>query len=110
MNERVEFSSNPCIQRIEEKCTRCGLCKKTCEKVNNIGNECIKCGQCILTCPMGALVPKYDYQQVLNYLNDTNYTVIISIAPSARVSLVSVVKTVLYPDNHCVSHFQCTVQ
>lgn len=89
MNERVEFTSNPCIQRIEEKCTKCGLCKKTCEKVNNIGNDCIKCGQCILTCPMGALVPKYDYQQVLNYLNDTNYTVIISMAPAARVSLVN---------------------
>ena len=97
MNERVEFTSNPCIQRIEEKCTRCGLCKKTCEKVNNIGNDCIKCGQCILTCPMGALVPKYDYQQVLNYLNDTNYTVIISMAPAARVSLVNELK--LNPNN-----------
>ena len=97
MNERVEFETNPCIQRIEEKCTRCGLCKKTCEKVNNIGNECIKCGQCILTCPMGALVPKYDYQQILNYINDTNYTVIISIAPSARVSLISEFK--LNPKN-----------
>ena len=97
MNERVEFTSNPCIQRIEEKCTRCGLCKKTCEKVNNIGNDCIKCGQCILTCPMGALVPKYDYQQVLNYLNDTSYTVIISMAPAARVSLVNELK--LNPNN-----------
>lgn len=97
MNERVEFTSNPCIQRIEEKCTRCGLCKKTCEKINNIGQECIKCGQCILTCPMGALVPKYDYQQILNYLNDTNYTVIISMAPAARVSLVNELK--LNPSN-----------
>ena len=97
MNERVEFENNPCIQRIEEKCTRCGLCKKTCERVNNIGNECIKCGQCILTCPMGALVPKYDYQTILNYLNDTNYTVIISMAPAARVSLVNELK--LTPNN-----------
>ena len=97
MNERVEFDNNPCIQRIEEKCTRCGLCKKTCEKINNIGNDCIKCGQCILTCPMGALVPKFDYQQILNYLNDTNYTVIISIAPAARVSLINELK--LNPNN-----------
>ena len=97
MNERVEFDTNPCIQRIEEKCTRCGLCKKTCEKINNIGNDCIKCGQCILTCPMGALVPKFDYQQVLNYLHDTNYTVIISMAPAARVSLVKELK--LNPSN-----------
>ena len=89
MKERVEFENNPCITRIEEKCTRCGLCKKTCEKINNIGNDCIRCGQCILTCPMGALVPKYDYQTVLNYLNDTEYTCIISIAPAARVSLIN---------------------
>lgn len=91
-NERVEFTFNPCIQRIEEKCTRCGMCKKTCEKINNIGDDCIKCGQCILTCPMGALVPKYDYKTILNYLNDTDYTVIISIAPAARVSLINELK------------------
>ena len=91
-NERVEFVDNPCITRIEEKCTHCGVCKKTCEKINNIGNDCIKCGQCILSCPMGALLPKYDYQEVLNYLNDTDYTCIISIAPAARVSLINELK------------------
>lgn len=96
-NERVEFGLNPCIQRIEEKCTRCGLCKKTCERINNIGDDCIKCGQCILTCPMGALVPIYDYQNILNYINDTDYTVIISIAPSARISLINELK--LNPNN-----------
>lgn len=88
-NERVEFELNSAITRIEEKCTHCGLCKKTCNSVQNIGNDCIKCGQCILTCPMGALVPVYDYQDVLNYLNDTDYTCIISISPAARVSLVN---------------------
>ena len=88
MEKRVEFTSNPCIMRIEEKCTRCGMCKKTCESINNIGDDCIRCGQCILTCPMGALVPKNDYQTVLNYLNDTDYTCIVSIAPATRVSLI----------------------
>ena len=87
-NERVEFGDNPSIFRIEEKCTHCGMCKKTCDSIHDIGEECIKCGQCILTCPMGALVPKYDYQTVLNYLNDTEYTVIISIAPASRTSLI----------------------
>jgi len=88
MKERVEFGDNPSIMRIEEKCTRCGMCKLTCNKINNIGDECIRCGQCILTCPMGALVPKFDYQTVLNYLNDTEYTCIVSIAPATRVSLI----------------------
>ena len=90
--ERVEFTDNPCIRRIEEKCTHCGMCKKTCHLTNNIGNDCIRCGQCIITCPMGALVPKYDYQEVLNYLNDTNYTVIVSMAPAVRVSLTNELK------------------
>lgn len=87
-NERVEFGDNPSIFRIEEKCTHCGMCKKTCDSIHDIGEECIKCGQCVLTCPMGALVPKYDYQTVLNYLNDTEYTVIVSIAPASRASLI----------------------
>ena len=89
---RVEFGDNPCLTRIEEKCTRCGLCKKTCDRIHGFDNECIKCGQCILTCPMGAIVPKYDYQKVLNYLNDTEYKVIISIAPAPRVSLINELK------------------
>ncbi len=87
-SERVEFGVNSSLMRIEEKCTHCGLCKKTCDSIHGIYPECIKCGQCILTCPMGAIVPKYDYQTVLNYLNDTDYTCIISIAPAARVSLI----------------------
>ena len=91
-NERVEFDQNKAITRIEEKCTHCGLCKKTCESVQNIGDDCIKCGQCILTCPMGALVPVYNYQEVLNYLHDTDYKCIISISPATRVSLINELK------------------
>ena len=87
-NERVEFGENYCITRVEEKCTHCGLCKKTCDSLHDIGSDCIKCGQCILTCPTGALIPKYDYKEVLNYLNDTDYTCIISISPATRVSLI----------------------
>ena len=91
-NERVEFGDNYSITRIEEKCTHCGLCRKTCDTLHGIGDNCIKCGQCILTCPTGALIPKYDYKEVLNYLNDTDYTCIISISPATRVSLIKELK------------------
>ena len=91
-NERVEFGENYCITRVEEKCTHCGLCKKTCDSLHDIGSDCIKCGQCILNCPTGALIPKYDYKEVLNYLNDTDYTCIISISPATRVSLIKELK------------------
>lgn len=97
MNEnRVKIDlDNPSIQRIEEKCIKCGVCLNTC--VDDVGLDrqcrldnsktCINCGQCILNCPMGALREKYDYKKVLNLLKDTDKVVTISIAPAVRVAL-----------------------
>ena len=88
MNNKVNISSdNRSIYRIEEKCLNCGMCLKTCKSINNIDNDCINCGQCILTCPSGALVPKYDYKKVLNYINDTDYCVVAFTAPAVRVAI-----------------------
>ncbi len=88
MNNKVNISSdNISIYRIEEKCLNCGMCLKTCKSINNIGNDCINCGQCILTCPSGALVPRYDYKKVLNYINDTDYCVVAFTAPAVRVAI-----------------------
>lgn len=96
VDKRVWISElNPSIVRINKKCINCGMCKTTCENKTGIKYNreeviqpiCINCGQCILNCPTGALVPKYDYQKVLEYLNDSNYVVIVSIAPSVRVAL-----------------------
>lgn len=88
MNNKVNISSdNISIYRIEEKCLNCGMCLKTCKSINNIENDCINCGQCILTCPSGALVPKYDYKKVLNYINDTDYCVVAFTAPAVRVAI-----------------------
>lgn len=86
--QRIEVESNNLsIARIEEKCIKCGMCLKTCESINNIQTECVNCGQCILTCPTGALIPKYDYKKVLNYLNDTDYTVVVLTSPAVRVAI-----------------------
>lgn len=85
---RVEVKkNNVCLNRIEEKCINCGMCLKTCKSINGFENDCINCGQCILTCPSGALTPKYDYQSVLNYINDTEYTVVVFTAPAVRVAI-----------------------
>ena len=87
MNKIEIKPNNVCIDRINEKCLNCGMCKKTCQQINNIESDCINCGQCILTCPSGALVPKYTYKKVLNYIKDTNYTVVAFIAPAVRVAI-----------------------
>lgn len=85
---RVEVKKdNVCLNRIEEKCINCGMCLKTCQNNNDLEDDCINCGQCILTCPSGALTPKYDYQEILNYIHDTDYTVVVFVAPAVRVAI-----------------------
>lgn len=86
---------NPSIGRINEKCITCGICYKTCEEFVGIDHKfdtlnesiCINCGQCVLTCPTGALVCKYNYKRVLNFIKDTEKIVTVSIAPAIRSSL-----------------------
>lgn len=85
---RIEIKDgNLSIDRIEEKCINCGMCLKTCQSINCLEDDCINCGQCILTCPSGALIPKYDYQKVLNYLHDTDYIVVAFTSPAVRVAI-----------------------
>ena len=98
---RVEiWPDNLSIKRIEEKCINCSACKITCEKMSNLlvtndnnidkrnlNNHCLECGSCILTCPTSALTPKYDYQEVLEYIKDPNYTVIALTSPATRVGI-----------------------
>lgn len=88
MKKVIVNEDNPCLLRINEKCINCGKCLDTCNKTNDFGGkDCINCGQCILTCPSGALVPKNTYKQILNYINDTDYTVVCYTAPAVRVAI-----------------------
>ena len=79
--------NNKSIMRIEERCVNCGQCLNTCKNINNLNDDCINCGQCILTCPMAAIVPKYTYVTVQDFLKDDNYKVVITTAPSVRVAI-----------------------
>ncbi len=87
--------NNPGIERIEEKCIKCGLCSKICQNKVGIHYDpkkskepvCISCGQCSLNCPVGAILPKYSYKKVMNYINDTDKVVIAFTAPAVRVAL-----------------------
>ncbi len=84
---KVEID-NPSLQRISNKCINCGQCLATCLKQNHlVKDDCIHCGQCILTCPVGALVPKYNYKEVLANIHDEEKIVIVSTSPAVRVSI-----------------------
>lgn len=84
---RVEIGENNySIERIEEKCIRCGFCFSTCLEQNNV-EGCICCGACIETCPTGALVIKKDYDKVVRELKNPEKAVVISISPGVRVAI-----------------------
>ncbi len=94
MKEKVPVSienDNPSIARIKERCIKCGRCKFICENVVGIKESkkhvCINCGQCLLNCPTGAIVTKYNYKKVLDYINDTEKCVVVQLAPAVRASL-----------------------
>ena len=92
------------------KCILCGRCITACEKqaglsildFNERGNEtyvgpalmhnmedsgCIYCGKCIQACPVAAIKEKSHIDQVIDALRDKSKKVIVSAAPSVRVSL-----------------------
>ena len=58
-------NNNSVIEKIQDKCINCGLCRKTCEKIVNIKYDlsickepiCIGCGQCSITCPQKIDIP-----------------------------------------------------
>ena len=88
MNRVVISDDNLSINRIEERCWKCGICLNTCKSLNDLcEGDCVKCGQCILTCPSGALTPVYNYKKVLNYIKDTDKVVVANIAPAVRVAI-----------------------
>lgn len=89
---------NPSIQRDEEKCIKCGQCRKVCEEQVAVGKMynlketgdcaiCIHCGQCAVVCPVNAITQVDDYQKVKEVLKDPSKKVIFSTSPSVRVAL-----------------------
>lgn len=86
---------NPGIMRIDEKCIKCGRCAVVCQEQVGIRYNletakspvCLSCGQCILNCPVGAIVPKYCYKKVMDYIKDTDKVVIAFTSPAVRVAL-----------------------
>ncbi|MGN0961186.1 MAG: rubrerythrin [Christensenellales bacterium] len=90
--------NNPSIERIEDKCIKCGQCAKVCDDYISVNNNyslndtcgeaiCVNCGQCIKVCPANSLVGKDEYKEVEKAISNPDKIVIISTSPSVRVGL-----------------------
>ena len=108
--ERLINDTSSSIVLDSGKCILCGRCVTACEKqaglgilnFNERGNEtyvgpalfhnmedsgCIYCGKCIQACPVAAIKEKSHIDHVLDALKDKNKRVVVSAAPSVRVTL-----------------------
>lgn len=87
--------NNPSITKVVENCINCGLCKKICREKVGIEYKdsevrlpvCINCGQCVANCPVDALRPKQTYKWIKELISKRENIMVISTAPSVRVSL-----------------------
>jgi len=74
--------NNPSIERDENKCVYCGMCKQTCKVP-----VCINCGQCANFCPPEAIKEKKDFDKIREIIKNTDKVVIFNTAPAVRVAL-----------------------
>ncbi len=108
--DKVKDLSSDAIIRDPAKCVLCGDCVRVCDEIQSVGVldfanrgadaqvvacfnkglgevECVNCGQCVKVCPVGALIPKYQINEVWDALHDEDKYVVVQIAPAVRVAL-----------------------
>jgi len=91
-------ADNPSIQRWEDKCIRCGMCKEVCTQkmgvhgtytLEQTGDKavCIYCGQCANVCPVDSITERDETEAVRKAIADPQKVVVVSTSPSVRVAL-----------------------
>ena len=107
---RSHDTSNPSIERNNNKCILCRRCVAVCKHIQKVeaietvnrgmdseittafgrgagDAECILCGQCITVCPTGALREKISTDEVWDALGDPTKHVVVQIAPAVRAAI-----------------------
>ncbi|MGI6031768.1 MAG: [FeFe] hydrogenase, group A [Eubacteriales bacterium] len=91
-------ADNPSIERLEDKCIKCGMCKEVCTQRMGVHGSytfdqtgghavCIYCGQCANVCPVDSIVERDECPQVQKAVEDPQKVVVVSTSPSVRVAL-----------------------
>ena len=91
-------ADNPAIRRIEERCIKCGQCRRVCENEIAVGRLyglestgdvpiCVHCGQCANACPVDSITEVYEYPAVREMTKRRDKIVVFNTSPSVRVSL-----------------------
>jgi len=107
---RARDVSSPALVRDPNKCILCGRCVRVCEEVQSVAaidflgrgsrafvgtafdrglnvSSCVSCGQCVVVCPTGALVERYQVDEVLAAIADPTRFVVVQHAPAVSVTL-----------------------
>ena len=91
-------TDNVSIERNEDLCIRCGMCKDVCTKDIGVHGTytfeetngkavCINCGQCANVCPVNSITEKNEFFRVAEAIMDPDKIVIVSTSPSVRAAL-----------------------
>jgi ferredoxin hydrogenase len=88
--------TNPALIRWEKKCKGCRECIKACMEKQKVygtytasktNHVCIHCGTCLSACTKGAITEKYQWQEVLDAIDNPSKIVIASVSPSVPVGI-----------------------
>lgn len=89
---------NPSIWRDEDRCIKCGMCKRVCEGSLAVHGHydlqktadravCIYCGQCANVCPPSSIQEVPEWERVRDAIADPDAVVVVSTSPAVRVSV-----------------------
>jgi iron-only hydrogenase group A len=88
--------NNPALIRWEKKCKGCRECITACKEKQKVygtytasktNHVCIHCGTCLSACTKGAITEKYQWQDVLDAIDNPSKIVIASVSPSVPVGI-----------------------